>query len=142
MYAVTKYLKVFIGLSKERPILGDNPKAHKFAWWKVLRFSLKSIVLFMKSGGFHWKELCFSLVLFTGAFHVKSAGAFHEKHRFSKDHLQGIVTLCFSLLKGENILLRLMFISFTTCYQKVGSFLPFKYRVIYNTESNKSAQYT
>ena len=33
----------------------------------------------------------------SAAFHVKST-AFREKRRFSKDHLQGIVTLCFPCL--------------------------------------------
>ena len=35
----------------------------------------------------------------SAAFHMKSA-AFCEKRRFSKDHLQGIVTLCFVEIDG------------------------------------------
>ena len=30
------------GLSLERPILGDNPKAHHFSWWKVCAVHIKS----------------------------------------------------------------------------------------------------
>ena len=38
----------------------------------------------------------------SAAFHMKSA-AFHEKRRFSKDHLQGIVTLCFGTVPLTSI---------------------------------------
>ena len=44
--------------------------------------------------GHLWKALLF---VKSAAFHMKST-TFHEKHRFSKDHLQGIVTLCFGTL--------------------------------------------
>ena len=72
-----------IGLSKERPILGDNRKAH----------SEKRCAFHEKQ---HWKpdpkgrcvlNQLFSMI--SGAFHMKSAilftksAAFHEKHCFS-----------------------------------------------------------
>ena len=96
-------IEVF-GLSKERPILGHHAKAHIL---KSGRFHVKSGRFHLKSGGFHeilghspsaaliklnsfgW-NICFYKVL--DGFHMKSGG-FHVK---SKDHLQGIVTLCFS----------------------------------------------
>ena len=57
-----------VGLSKERPILGHHAKAN-----------------ILKSGGFHVKSAGFHADFMKSArFHVKS-----------KDHLQGIVTLCF-----------------------------------------------
>ena len=80
----------------ERPILGDNPKPHKFAWEKrcafhfSLCFSLKSTMLFTVKHCTFYFLLHFSLkstVLFT--FHWESTVAFHWKAlHFS---------LCFSL---------------------------------------------
>ena len=64
---------VFFGLSEERPILGDHAKAHIF--------SLRSENTLIKPRRSTWKA--------------------YEKRmksiRFSKGHLQGIVTLCFYL---------------------------------------------
>ena len=57
---------ILVGLSKERPILGDHAKAHIFG--------LRSENTPIKPRRSTWKA--------------------HEKRRFSKDHLQGIVTLC------------------------------------------------
>ena len=83
VYKREQFNKLF-GLSKERPILGDNPKAHKFAWWKALYFSLKSIG-FSWRFAFHWKALRFSW----------KAQLFMKSTAFRKTmHLQGIVTLC------------------------------------------------
>ena len=40
----------------ESPILGDNPKPHNFAWWKVLLFSKRRCAFQWKA----WKAQCFS----------------------------------------------------------------------------------
>ena len=88
-------------LSYERPILGDNPKPHKFACEKhctfhfLLCFSLNSVALFTeKHCAFHF-SLCFSLhfslkrtslFTFCCTFHWKElqfslfAALFTEKH--------------------------------------------------------------
>ena len=58
---------ILVGLSKERPILGDHAKAHIFG--------LRSENTPIKPRRSTWKA--------------------HEKRRFSKDHLQGIVTPMF-----------------------------------------------
>ena len=50
--AYSRWMFLLVGLSKERPILGDHPKAH--------------ILDFMKSGGFH------ADIMKSGKFHVKS----------------------------------------------------------------------
>ena len=52
---------------------------------------MKSATFHMKSAAFHMKSAAFHMK--SAAFHMKST-AFREKRRFSKDHLQGIVTLC------------------------------------------------
>ena len=56
--------------------------------------SWKAQVLFMKSATVHEKRRCFS---WKAQLFMKSTGAFHEKRCFSKDHLQGIVTM-FSII--------------------------------------------
>ena len=40
----------------ERPILGDNPKPHNFAWWKALCFSWKLGLSHGKCNAFHEKR--------------------------------------------------------------------------------------
>ena len=104
------------GLSKERPILDHHPKAQsemrRFSYemrhfsWKALCFSyekhLKSLtaadstqishldLVFhrVQREGHSWKAPLFM-------WKAPLFAAFREKRRFSKDHLQGIVTLCF-----------------------------------------------
>ena len=58
------------GLSKERPILGDHPKAHILDFMKYGRFHMD----FMKSGGFQVKSGGFHTdFMKSGGFQVKSA---------------------------------------------------------------------
>ena len=79
---------ILIGLSKERPILGDHPKAHILEIWRIsleiwqisCGFQVKSSRLhvdFMKSGRFHMKSSGFHAdFMKSGRFQVKS-GRFH-----------------------------------------------------------------
>ena len=70
---------LFIGLSKERPILGDHAKAHIFG--------LRSENTLIKPRRSTWKA---------HEKHMKSMKSVWKKPLFmTKDHLQGIVTLCF-----------------------------------------------
>ena len=75
------------GLSKERPILGDHPKAHIHEIWRILcGFQVKPAGFcadFMKSGGFHLKSAGFHADFMKSTrFQVKSAG-FHEIRQIS-----------------------------------------------------------
>ena len=57
-----KVIATLIGLSKERPILGNHPKAHILDFMKSGRFQVKSDGFhmdFMKSGGFQVKSTGF-----------------------------------------------------------------------------------
>ena len=100
----------------ERPILGDNPKAHNHDNEKRTLF-VKSMCFLWKACTFCEKYLCFSwkatktvdstqIFHFDLVFHrVQREGQpmclvkTYEKHMlFTKDHLQGIVTLRFILL--------------------------------------------
>ena len=84
-----------IGLSNERPILGDNPKAHnekplRFSW-KVAVF-VKSIAVFVKSGSFYEKHC---------SFHLKSE-KHNEKHQKQlTQHRSLIWTCCFIEYRGK-----------------------------------------
>ena len=107
--------RLIFGLSKERPILGDHPKAHIHEirliscgfhvksggfhadFMKSGGFQVKSgrfHVDFMKSGGFQVKSARFHEIC---GFQVKSSG-FHEIRRISKDQLPGMVSPMFETL--------------------------------------------